>query len=160
MFNNTKCIRYSKNPECWIKYHIGMNKYNEYWYQDLKNILKDYEFILIDSFALPMDNRDYTGIKFLKEFCDIMTVGNKVVVLDDEKFIRYLDTMNSNVYYDSCLNILTEMLSVIGFECINTGFEHSYLYKDIYIYRSILGLQVLDEIENYYGLVEDDLFWN
>lgn len=160
MINNTKYINYNEDKQCLLRYHTDIRGYNEYWYNDLKYILKDYEFIVIDSFVLPMDNGSSIGVQFLKEFCDIMTVGNKVVIVDTEEFVRYLEGI-SGVYYDACINILDEMLTEAGFDVINTTSAHSYLYKDVYIYtKAKLGLQVYDEIENYYGLVEDDLFYS
>ena len=161
MFNNTKYITYSKDTQCSLRYHTDMRGYNEYWYNDIKDIVQDCEFVIIDSFVLPMDSSNMGTIQFLKHFCDIMTAGNKVVILDTEEFVRYLETMNSGVYYDTCINILDEILTTVGFDQINTTQGHSYLYKDVYVYtKAKAGLRVYDEIENFYGLVEEDLFWN
>ena len=159
MINNIKYIRYSKDNQCLIRYHTDIRGYKEYWYLDMQELFKNYEFIIIDSFVLPMDNGSSIGVDFLKEFCDIMTAGNKVVIVDTEEFVRYLDSINSNVYYDTCIDILDNMLYTAGFESIDT-YGYSYNYKDVYVYtNSRLGLHVYDEIENYYSLVEYDLFW-
>lgn len=160
MINNIKYIRYSKDEQCMLRYHTDIRGYNEYWYNDLHHLLKNYEFIVIDSFVLPMDNGSEIGVKFLKEFCDVMTAGNKVVVIDTEEFARYLENV-SGVYYDACMAILDEMLTEAGFDQISTNQGHSYLYKEVYVYtKAKAGMQVYDEIENYYGLVEQDLFWS
>lgn len=157
MFNNTKYIRYSKDPQCIIRYHTDIRGYNEYWYDDVKHLSHNYEFIVIDSLVLPMENGRSIGVQFLQEFCNIMTIGNKVVIYDNEEFVRYLESVNSDVYYDSCMNILDEMLITAGFDIINKTSQHSYLYKDVYIYtKAKLGMQVYDEIENYYGLQEEE----
>lgn len=159
MINNIKYIRYSKDNQCLIRYHTDIRGYKEYWYTDMQELFKNYEFIIIDSFVLPMENGSNIGVDFLKEFCDIMTIGNKVVIVDTEEFVRYLDSINSNVYYDTCINILDNMLYTAGFESIDT-YGYSYNYKDVYVYtKSRIGMHVYDEIENYYNLVEYDLFW-
>ena len=161
MINNTKYISYNGDEQCLLRYHTDIRGYNEYWYNDLRDTFKNYEFIIIDSFVLPMDNGSTIGVQFLKQFCDVMTAGNKVVIVDTEEFVRYLENMNSGVYYDTCISILDEMLTEAGFDQINTTQGHSYLYKDVYVYtKAKAGLQVYDEIENYYGLVEEDLFWS
>lgn len=156
--NNIKYMKYSKDKQCMIRYHTNSKGYTEYWYNDLYYKLKDYEFIIIDSFVLPMEKGSIIGINFLKEFCNIMTIQNKIVIIDTEEFIKYLENECINygyTYYDACTDILDEMLYNAGFDVLRC--DHSYLYKDVYLYtKSRLGMNVYNIIENFYDLTEEE----
>ena len=149
--DNIKYIYHDIDKQCMLRYHTNINKYNEYWYNDMRYILNNYNFVLIDSFSIPIETGNTVGIELLKNFCELMTVGNRVVIFDNEEFIRYINAVGSNAYYDTCITVLDELLTTVGFECIHV-YEHSYLYKDVYIYtKSKPGLKVYEEIEDYYG---------
>lgn len=148
-------IKYWHNNQCALRYKTDIDEYNEFWYNDTKDILKDYEFIVIDSLAVPMEIGNTEVIHFLKEFCRLMTVGNKIVIYDNEEFMRYLDSTGSGLYYDACSTILDEILIKAGFDCIQ-AFEYSYNYKDVYIYTaSKLGMPVYNIIMKYYGYEDE-----
>lgn len=152
---NNKYIQYHRDKKCIIGYHIDMNEYNEYWYNDTKNMLQNYEIVVIDVLIIPLISGNNVGIDFLKEFCDIMTIENRVVIFDNEDFIRNLDSIESNLYYDTCIGILDEILFLAGFSPLNT-YSYSYNYKDVYVYTGAkLGNEVFHKIESYYQCDEE-----
>lgn len=142
--------KFWRNDNCALTYKTDIDEYNEYWYNDTKNMLNGYQFVIIESLLIPMEVGNKEVIKFLKDFCRLMTIENRVVIYDNEDFVKYLEKQNSGVYYDACSNILDEILCTVGFDQI-TVFEHSYLYKDVYIYTgSKLGLKSYNTVENYF----------
>ena len=146
---------WSKN-QCSLTYKTDINEYSEYWYKYTKDMLKPYQFIIIESLAVPMETPDDEVIEFLQEFCRLMTIENRIVIYDNEQFIRYLDGLRNPSYYDNCAIALDEILSLSGFYCIQ-AFDYSYNYKDVYIYaKSKLALIVYDIIMKFYGYDEDD----
>lgn len=154
--DNTKFLQYHRDKKCMLGYHIDMNGYNEYWYNDTKNILRNYEIVVIDVLIIPMVSGHSTGIDFLREFCDTMTVGNRVVVFDNEDFIRNLDAIESRLYYDTCVHMMDEILTQVGFDPLNT-YGYTYNYKDVYVYtRAKLGREVFHKVETYFYGIEDE----
>lgn len=144
------------NHECVLQYKTDPDQYNEFWYSDTKNILKNYDIIIIDSLIVPMEIGNNRVIQFLMEFCRLMTVGNRVIIYDNEEFIKFLETIGSHMYYDACSYILDEILTIVGFDKINV-YEHSCIYKDVYIYtKSKIGMEVYNIIQRYYEYNEED----
>lgn len=142
--------KYWSNNLCTLQYKIGIDGYTENWYKYTEGAFKNCEFILIESLLVPMEVGNEQVMQFLDEFCRIMTIENKIIVYDNELFIKYLFEMQSNLYYDACINILDEILTIVGFDKI-TIFDHLFLYKDVYVYtKSKIGFQSYNIIENYF----------
>lgn len=142
--------KFWRNDKCALTYKTDLNEYHEYWYDHTKNMLNKYQFVIIESLIVPMEVGNIEVINFLKDFCRLMTIENRVVIYDNEDFVKYLEKQNSGVYFDACSNILDEILYMVGFNQI-TVFDHSFLYKDVYIYtESDLGLKSYSTVENYY----------
>lgn len=138
------------NNQCALTYKTDIDEYNEYWYNDTKNMIGKYQFVVIHSLLVPMEVGNKEVIEFIKEFCRLMTIENRVVIYDNEEFIKYLEDKGSTAYYDACTNVLEEILCKAGFDVI-MSFDHSYFYKDVFIYtKSNLGLEAYNTVENYF----------
>ena len=148
---------WSKN-ECSLTYKTDIKDYSEYWYKYTKDMLNPYQFIIINSLEIPRKTTDEEVIKFLQDFCRLMTIENRIVIYDNELFVRYLERIQNLKYYDDYIEQLLKILYMSGFDCIQ-AFDYSYNYKDVFVYtKSKLGMDVYNIIMNFYGDDEDD-YW-
>ena len=146
---------WSKN-QCSLTYKTDIRDYNEYWYKYTKDMLKPYQFIIIDGLTIPRTTSNEEIMEFLQDFCRLMTIENRIVIYDNELFVKYLERMQNLKYYDDHIEQLNEILCLSGFDCIQ-AFDYSYNYKDVFIYtKSKLGMMIYDIIMKFYGYNEDD----
>lgn len=147
-------IKYLMKNQCTLRYKTDIFDYNEYWYNETKNYLKPYQFVIIDYLSFPNEIEDNEIIEFIKEFSRLMTIENRIVIFDNEEFIKQV--MNDAYYYDNYIDRISRILPMAGFYCIQI-YDYSYLYKDVYLYAiPRLASDVYEIIDRFYGYNEDD----
>lgn len=140
IFQNKNDNRYS------LVYHTDINRYIKrwYWYDDISDILCNFNCIMIESINIPT-NEDYsTGVKFLKEFCDIMTAGNKVIIFDMEELLN----VNDVDYICDIENLLCRC------NFINIPVNDIETY-DTYVYINTHGSELLNMVDIEHGVYYD-----
>ena len=152
----SKYFRSNIDPNCFIKYMINIDNFNDFWAHDFSHIFKGYEFIIIEEFNMNLDNPDIllNTKKLLKEFCDTMTIGNRIVVFHLNEFSYRLHQIYR--YYDDIFDSLLELLDHCNFQVFE-GMECDYNDSEVYFYiGSKLGNSILYNLESYY---ETELRW-
>lgn len=140
IFQNINDTRYS------LVYHTDIHKYIKhwYWYNDISDALCQFNCIMIDSINIPT-NADYmVGVKFLKEFCDIMTAGNRVIIFDMEELLN----ANDIEYICDIENLLCRC------NFINIPVNDIETY-DTYVYINTHGTNLLNIIDTMHGVYYD-----
>lgn len=147
--------KYWSSNQCTLTYKTDIKDYDEYWYNYTKDILNPYQFIVIENLIVPIETNDDEVITCLKDFCRLMTLENRVIIFDNEVFIRFLESLKDPEKYDKFIWQLDEIVSLSGFACIQ-AFDYKYNYKDVYIYtNSKLGMKVYYIIMDFYGYNEE-----
>lgn len=139
-------IKSFKINEYSLIYHTNVNECLKswYWYNDINDILCKYNCAMITSIEVPFEI-DYDNVKhFLEEFCDIMSIENKVILFDIEELMHICDL--EYMYY------IEELLVRCNFIPIPIDFMHS---SDTYVYLNIAGANVIDEIDIKNGVYYD-----
>lgn len=146
MFNNIKIFKDIKDNRYSIVYHTNINKFIKhwYWYDDISDILCKFDCIMISSIHIP-ERVDYSiGVKFLKEFCNIMTAGNKIIIFDMEELIN----TNDIDYICDIENLLCRC------DFINIPVNDIEVY-DTYVYINTHGTDLLNMVDAKHGVYYD-----
>ena len=114
---------WSKN-DCSLTYKTDIRDYNEYWYKYAKDTLKPYQFIIINKLSIPRRISNERVVEFLQDFCRLMTLENRIVIYDNELFVKYIERMQNLKYCDEYIDQLIINLCTAGFDCIQ-AFEYS-----------------------------------
>lgn len=127
-------------------YYTDINRFIKhwYWYDDISDIMIQYNCVMINSIIVPEDFYT-TGVKFLKEFCDIMTVGDRVIIFDMEELMNTIHDIN---YICDIENLLCRS------NFINIPIDDMHTY-DIYIYLNTKGAELLSTIDAIHGVYYD-----
>lgn len=148
---NSKYFRSNIDQNCFIKYSINIDNFNDYWCYDFSNIFKNHQFVVIEEFTADLCNPDKIIIikDLLKLFCDIMTIENRIIVFPLNELLydiyRYKD------YWDDILETLLDLLDEIGF-VIFESLDYDFDDSSVYFYtRSKLGNSILNNLELYYN---------
>lgn len=145
--DNIKHFIYKNDTRYLLKYHTDMNDCIKhwYWYNDIKNFLISYNCIMIDSIEIPMNINDYSfGVQFLKEFCNIMTAGDRVIIFDTEELL--------NIYNIDYIYNIEQILARCNF--INIPIDDTHTYE-AYIYLNAKGNELLTMIDAMHGVYYD-----
>lgn len=149
----SKYFRSNKDQNCYIKYRININNFNDFWCYDFKEVFKNYEYIIIEEFNVNLCNSNSIEIAkdLLQLFCNIMTVEKRIIVFPLDELLYKLYRSN---YSDDIFMILDDLLEDMKFrlfESMATDFDDT----NIYFYTgSKLGDSVLYNLELYYNSME------
>lgn len=144
--NNIKIFKSRNDNRYSLIYHTDANKFIGllYWYDEIKDIMSEYDCVMINSIYVP-NNCDYRmGAEFLKQFCDIMTAGNKVVIFDTEELM--------NVHSIDYIEDIEKILAYSGFINIPIDYMNTC---DTYVYLNTKGAELLNSIDITRGVYYD-----
>lgn len=139
-FRNINDNRYS------IMYHTNANEFIKqwYWYDDISDILCKFNCVMITSINIPSGADYVIGVKFLKDFCDIMTAGNKVIIFDMEELL--------NAHDIDYICDIENLLCRSNFINIPINYIDTY---DTYVYINMHGTTILNMIDAAHGVYYD-----
>lgn len=144
--NNIKIFQGINDNRYSLIYHTDANKFIGllYWYDEIKNIISEYDCVMINSIHVPNDCDYRIGAEFLKQFCDIMTAGNKVIIFDTEELmnvhsIDYIGDIEKILAYSNFINIPIDYMNTC----------------DTYVYLNTKGADLLNLIDISRGVYYD-----
>ena len=129
----SKYFKSNIDQNCFIKYTININDFNEFWSHDFSHIFQGYEFIIVEGINIDLNNPYKLSImkNLLKEFCSIMTIENRVIIFHLNEFLYQL--YRNHDYDDDILESLLELLDDCNFQVFE-GLDYDYNDSSVYFY--------------------------
>lgn len=144
--NNIKIFQSKNDNRYSLVYRTNIHEYIKqwYWYDNISDILCEFDCIMISSIQVPMDKDFVIGQQLLKEFCDIMTAGNKVVIFDMEELL--------NTHDIDYICFIEDLMCRCNFISLPVNSIEIY---DTYVYINTNGAHLLDHVDVALGIYYD-----